>query len=824
MLIYLQSWIKSIIRNLKYSGANRSHKLNYWLGNVCKSFSKAFLCFCYHTHSPMQLTLGFEPNISHLRTFGCAVQVPIPPPQRIKMGPQCRLGIYVGFDSPSIIRYLEPVTGDLFTARFAECHFDETVFPSIGADKTVLYKDKQKPVEDVSWNVQSLSHLDPRTTECENKVKRIIHLQNIANRLPDAFNDASKVTKSSIPAANTPARIVVPNEHTKMDDDVPRQKCGRPIGSKDTVPRKRKGRSNVVTNQDYPSEHDADESVEHNTANNEGIMNSENTENLINHYNEIWDRKSMIIDDLFVFSIAREIMNDDYDNEPYSITEFRQMSDWPKWEEAIKSELASLEKRMVFGQITRTPNNIKPIGYKWVFVRKRNEKNEIARNKARLVAQGFSQWSKIDYDETYSPVMDIITFRFLISMAVHERLDMRLMDVVTAYLYGSLDSNIYIKIPDGYKMLKSATPREIYSIKLQKSLYWIRAIRSHSNTGFAIIAVYVDDINLIGTPKELTDAAEYVKKEFEVKDLGITKLCLILEIKHKYNEILVHQSAYTKRLLKRFNMDKAHPLSTPMVVRNLDLMKDPFRPKESSEGFLGPEVPYLNAIGALMYLEQCTTPDISFAVNLLARYSSEPTRRHWNGIKHIFCYLSGTIVLGLSYLKEATNSGLVGYADAGYKSDPHKARSQNGYLFCYNGTTISWRSTKQILIATSSNHSKIIALYEAGRESVWLRSIIAHIQNECRLKLVTYTPTIIYEDNAACISQVKGVYIKGDHTKHISPKFFYTHELQKSGEINVQQIRSCHNLADIFTKSQPTSIFEKLVYGIGMRRANTKQD
>ena len=76
----------------------------------------------------------------------------------------------------------------------------------------------------------------------------------------------------------------------------------------------------------------------------------------------------------------------------------------------------------------------------------------------------------------------------------------------------------------------------------------------------------------------------------------------------------------------------------------------------------------------------------------------------------------------------------------------------------------------------------------------------------------------MYEDNAACIAQLKGGYIKGDRTKHISPKFFFTHDLQQNGEIEVQQIRSSNNLADLFTKALPTSTFEKLRYKIGMRR------
>ena len=85
-------------------------------------------------------------------------------------------------------------------------------------------------------------------------------------------------------------------------------------------------------------------------------------------------------------------------------------------------------------------------------------------------------------------------------------------------------------------------------------------------------------------------------------------------------------------------MDKSHPLSSPLVIRLLEVTKDPFRPKEENEEFLGHEVPYLSAIGELMYLANYTRPDIAFSVNLLARYSLAPTKRHWNGIKHVLRY------------------------------------------------------------------------------------------------------------------------------------------------------------------------------------------
>ena len=96
--------------------------------------------------------------------------------------------------------------------------------------------------------------------------------------------------------------------------------------------------------------------------------------------------------------------------------------------------------------------------------------------------------------------------------------------------------------------------------------------------------------------------------------------------------------------------------------------------------------------------------------------------------------------------------------------------------------------------------------------------MVHHIRETCRLSFNRGSPTILYEDNTACIAQVKGGYIKGDRTKHISPKFFFTHELQKKGDIDVQQIPSSDNLADLFTKALPTSTFEKLVHKIGMRR------
>ena len=190
------------------------------------------------------------------------------------------------------------------------------------------------------------------------------------------------------------------------------------------------------------------------------------------------------------------------------------------------------------------------------------------------------------------------------------------------------------------------------SIKLQRSLYGLKQFKrmwynhlseyllkeGYANnpicpcifikkleTGFAIIVVYVDDLNLIGTPEELTRTTKYLKNEFEMKDLGKTKFCLGLQIEHFPTEVLVHQSTYTKKIFKRFYMDKTHPLSSPMVVCSLDVKNDSFHPCENVEKLLGPEVSYLSVICALMYLANCTSLDIAFSVNLLASHSNPNT-------------------------------------------------------------------------------------------------------------------------------------------------------------------------------------------------------
>lgn len=127
---------------------------------------------------------------------------------------------------------------------------------------------------------------------------------------------------------------------------------------------------------------------------------------------------------------------------------------------------------------------------------------------------------------------------------------------------------------------------------------------------------------------------------------------------------------------------------------------------------------------------------------------------------------------------------------------------------------------KLTIIATSSNHAKVIALHEASRECIWLRSVDKFILTNCGLPYDD-SPTVLYEDNSACVTQMQAGFIKGDRTKHIDPKYFsFTHDLITTGALEIKKIMSADNLADLFTKALPVSVHRRLIYGIGMLQLN----
>ena len=188
--------------------------------------------------------------------------------------------------------------------------------------------------------------------------------------MPDAFTDSKRITKSHIPAVNVPIRINVPKgpcTSVIASESQIRLKRGRPLGSKDKNPRKRSIKNDTTKEsheeiQDLINPDIPEEISEPETQVNEKLSISSTGDEIS------LDRSKIIVENVFAYDVALNIMKGNEDLEPLSVEECRQRCDWPKWQEAIQSELNSLAKREVFGPVVQTPSDVKSIGYKWVFV------------------------------------------------------------------------------------------------------------------------------------------------------------------------------------------------------------------------------------------------------------------------------------------------------------------------------------------------------------------------------------------------------------------------------------------------------------------------
>jgi hypothetical protein len=186
--------------------------------------------------------------------------------------------------------------------------------------------------------------------------------------------------------------------------------------------------------------------------------------------------------------------------------------------------------------------------------------------------------------------------------------------------------------------------------------------RFPGSADFAIIAVYVDDMLILGSEHGIQATKALLGTHFRTKELGAPKLCLGLQIIRTSKGLFLSQANYLRRILERFNFESGHPSPVPLLHRNLFPDKDIYAPTRDGEAPLDAKFPYLSALGALLYLAMGTRPDISFAISFLARFSSNPAERHWRGIKQVFRYLRGTADWGLHFL-DSSKCEIVGYAD-----------------------------------------------------------------------------------------------------------------------------------------------------------------
>jgi len=545
----------------------------------------------------------------------------------------------------------------------------------------------------------------------------------------------------------------------------------------------------------------------------------------------------VILESIFrdaTFFSARE--EDSLEN-PATIEEALNGEEGDQWKKAIDEEMATL-KNMGTWELADLPEGRKPIGCKWVFVKKRDEKGKLIKYKARLVAQGFSQKPGVDFsnDGTFAPVMRFKTLRTFLAFAASMKWDIKQFDVKGAYLHGLLQELIFMDQPRGFddgsgRVCKLI--RTIYGLR-QAGNVWNRELNAamkeigfiqlksdpccyirRQGEDFEILLVWVDDIISIASNSTRNDIVEQdLGEKFEIKALGRPKMLLGMGINQNPidNSIKLFQTAYIDSLLKKHGLEDANPVSTPLDP-NTKLDLDPNESSDpETQGEISERVStgYATLIGSLMYLAIGTRPDIAYSVQRLAQFTQNPKPAHWTAVKRIFRYLKGTRTLGITYggSNELNNQELNIYCDADWASDADR-KSISGYVLTLAGGAVAWSSKKQSTIALSTAEAEYVAATHCAKQVIWHQSLL----NEAGMPLPS--TSTIFSDNQAAIS----IAHHPEHharTKHINIAHHFLRDLVQNGTLDLVYINTQDNLADIFTKGLPRTLHQDLTYEIGI--------
>lgn len=287
------------------------------------------------------------------------------------------------------------------------------------------------------------------------------------------------------------------------------------------------------------------------------------------------------------------------------------------------------------------PFGRKSIKAKWVFKIKRNNNGDPIKYKARLVAKGYLQRKGIDYRETFAPVVRYESIRALLAVAASKDYELGQFDITTAFLYGDLDEEIFMELPEGCntaqgdccQLLKSLyglkqSPRQ-WNKKFNEFLYQHNfksnpadpcIFRGEVNGEEVLLALYVDDGLLAAKSKQTIDIVlKNLKKNFEIT-IGKADHYVGLQIsrKRETKEIFVNQRAYLKKVVEKFGMKDCKGSSVPAEGRSRLSSEMSPTSKEEQEDMLA--IPYRQAIGSLMFAAVVSRPDIAFSVANVSRF------------------------------------------------------------------------------------------------------------------------------------------------------------------------------------------------------------
>ena len=500
-----------------------------------------------------------------------------------------------------------------------------------------------------------------------------------------------------------------------------------------------------------------------------------------------------------------------------------------EWKLAMDSEMASLRENGVYELVDR-PKGKKVVKSKWVFRVKKNERGEIEKYKARVVAKGYSQVEGVDYDQTFSPTVRFESIRQMVALGASRGLEMHQMDVTTAFLYAPLDEEVYMEQPEGtvvpgeegkvMRLLKclyglKQSPRQ-WNLLIDTVLKELGFTRLKSDFGIYVkgegddavyIALYVDDLFMVGKMLgRIREVKDGLSSQFKMKDLGEAKFLLGIEIRRQSNgDVLLVQERYARDVVKRFNMEGCKSVSTPLELgHQLDSSQQPTSDEEKGEM---ESIPYRSAIGSLMYLATCTRPDLAAAVSELSKFSQNPGVTHWEGVKRVLRYVSCTAGDGLLY-KRGAQIEVWGYSDAGHAGDRETSKGRSGYVFMSAGAAISWRSSMMKLVTHSSCESEYVGLSEAGNEAVYLHQL----QGEMKIGKGS---VLLLGDNESSLKLALNP-VFHQRSKHIRIKYHSLRDRVEEGLIELCKVDTGLNAADMMTKNVGVGVLKICKGLVGM--------
>ena len=491
----------------------------------------------------------------------------------------------------------------------------------------------------------------------------------------------------------------------------------------------------------------------------------------------------------------------------------------PVWKCAMTEEFLALLRNKTW-TLTFLPPGKNLIGSTWVFKLKKHADGSIARHKARLVAQGFSQEAGFDFLETFSLVVKPTTIRLMLSIVVTQGWSIRHLDVNNAFLHGDLEEEIYMKQPPGFEQgppgMVCKLNKALYGLKqasrswfltMQAALFSLGFQQSKADHSFFFLStktetlyllLYVDDMLFFGnSPSRIQHIIDQLQQKFSLKDLGEVTHFLGIEVSKTFLGLHLSQAAYITELLKRIKMLEAKPYPTPMLS---DLKLSKIEGEPIIDGKL-----YRSVVGALQYVT-ITRPELSFSMNKVSQYMACPLDIHWKAVKRILRYLNGSIDYGLHI--KSSDFKLSGFSDSNWASNVDDRRSTSGYCVYFGGSLVSWCSKKQRVVSRSSTEAEYRSLAYLVSEITWIRFLLQELN-------IPVPVPVIWVDNLSTIALASNPVLHS-RAKHIELDIHFVRDKVVAKEVELRHVPSFDQVADILTKPLSQQFFTRLRNKLGV--------